>query len=189
MGMLVPTPAPTMTVSVDTNRLRQLTAGSIILLSMWEARTHLRRLYGMGTNRHDSKAKALAKDLNKTPTKVQGVHGERFWDEVTSHMNGLQTQEQMILKCKAFVELLNVDKEFKVVDDEEEQMADPTTPSGEEDEDGDVTAERGRKRKGVMTPGGRKKRARSDSQPRKRGRPRKQSVEQDHDADLDGDWI
>lgn len=189
MGMPVPTPAPTMTVSVDTNRLRQLTAGSIILLSMWEARTHLRRLYGMGTNRHDSKAKALAKDLNKTPTKVQGVHGERFWDEVTSHMNGLQTQEQMILKCKAFVELLNVDKEFKVVDDEEEQMADPTTPSGEEDEDGDVTAERGRKRKGVMTPGGRKKRARSDSQPRKRGRPRKQSVEQDHDADLDGDWI
>ncbi|KAH7160882.1 sister chromatid cohesion C-terminus-domain-containing protein [Dactylonectria macrodidyma] len=189
MGLPAPTPAPAMIVSVDPSRLRQLTAGSVILLSMWEARTHLRRLYGMGTHRHDSKAKALAKDLNKIPTKVQGVHGERFWDEVTSHMDGLVSQEQMIQKCKTFVELLNVDKEFKVVDDDEGQMEDPTTPSGEEDDDGDVMADRGRKRKGVMTPGGRKKRARSDSQPRKRGRPRKQSVEHDLDGDLDGDWI
>ncbi|KPM44364.1 hypothetical protein AK830_g2158 [Neonectria ditissima] len=185
----VAVPTPTMADSIEPSRLRQLTAASVILLSMWEARTHLRRLYGMGTNRHDSKAKALAKDLNKTPNKVQGVHGERVWDEITSHMNGLQAQEQMVQKCKAFVELLNVDKEFKVVDDDEEQMEDPSTPSQDEGEDGDVMVERGRKRKGVMTPGGRKKRPRSGSQPRKRGRPRKQSVEQDLDGDLDGDWI
>ncbi|KAH6895844.1 sister chromatid cohesion C-terminus-domain-containing protein [Thelonectria olida] len=184
-----PAPAPAMSLTVKPSRLRQLTAASMILLSMWEARTHLRRLFGMGTNRHDSKAKALAKDLNKTPTKVQGVHGERFWDEVTSHMNGLQTQEQMVQKCQACVELLNVDKEFKVADEDGGQMEDPSTPSHDEDDDGEVMVERGRKRKGAMTPGGRKKRARSGSQPRKRGRPRKHSVEQDHEPDLDGDWM
>lgn len=173
-------------LSIDTNRLRQLTAGSVILLSMWEARTHLRRLYGMGTNRHDSKAKALAKDLNKTPVKVQGVHGERFWQEVQSHVNGLGDQERMVQKCTAFVELLNVDKEFKVADEEQMDLDGPATPS--EGEDDETTTERGRKRKSGSTPGGRKKRARSGSQPRKRGRPRKHSVEA-VDSDLDGDWV
>ena len=176
-------------ISVDPSRLRQLTAASVVLLSMWEVRTHLRRLFGMGTNRHDSKAKALAKDLNKTPVKVQGVHGERVWQEIQSHINGLEGQEQMVRKCTAFVELMNVDKEFQVPDDEDQMgLEGPSTPSEGEDDD---MMDRSHKRKSGFTPGGRKKRARTDSQgqPRKRGRPRKQSVEQDADADLDGDWI
>ncbi|TWU76648.1 Sister chromatid cohesion protein 2 [Metarhizium rileyi] len=179
-------PAPVL--SVEPQRLRQLTAGSIILLSLWEVRTHLRRLFGMGTNRHDSRAKALAKDLNKTPLKVQGVHGERVWEEIASHMNGLSSQESMIQKCKAFVELMNVDKEFKVAEEEDDMdVGGPSTPSeGEEEEEG---GDRGRKRKATGTPGGRKKRARSGSQTRKRGRPRKQSVEQSDDGEFDGDWI
>ncbi|KAF5123553.1 Protein rad9 [Metarhizium anisopliae] len=186
----VPPPAvPVPTLSVEPQRLRQLTAGSIILLSLWEVRTHLRRLFGMGTNRHDNRAKALAKDLNKTPLKVQGVHGERVWDEIVSHMNGLSSQESMVHKCKAFVELMNVDKEFKVAEEDDEMGmgGGPSTPSeGEDDDDG---GDRGRKRKAAGTPGGRKKRARSGSQTRKRGRPRKQSVEQSDDGDFDGDWI
>ncbi|KFG88167.1 sister chromatid cohesion protein Mis4 [Metarhizium anisopliae] len=186
----VPPPAvPVPTLSVEPQRLRQLTSGSIILLSLWEVRTHLRRLFGMGTNRHDNRAKALAKDLNKTPLKVQGVHGERVWDEIVSHMNGLSSQESMVQKCKAFVELMNVDKEFKVAEEDDEMGmgGGPSTPSeGEDDDDG---GDRGRKRKAAGTPGGRKKRARSGSQTRKRGRPRKQSVEQSDDGDFDGDWI
>ncbi|KAF4983069.1 hypothetical protein FZEAL_1437 [Fusarium zealandicum] len=190
-GQGMEAPAPAITLTVEPNRLRQLATASIILLSMWEARTHLRRLYGMGTNRHDSKAKALAKDLNKTPVKVQGVHGDKVWDEITSHMTGLEDQARMLQKCTALVELLNVDKEFKLADDAEQMELDPATPSAEEDEDGDAMLDRGRKRKGGSTPGGRKKRARSNSQPRKRGRPRKnrESVEKEGDADIDGDWI
>ncbi|KAL7789081.1 sister chromatid cohesion C-terminus domain-containing protein [Trichoderma ceciliae] len=170
-------------LKVDPTRLRQLTTGAVILLCLWEARTHLRRLYGMGTNRHDGKAKALAKDLNKMPTKVQGVHGERFWDEATSHVGGLETISKMAQKCKVFVELMNVDKELKVQDDDEEMVLDgPNTPSEGEGEG--EAPERGRKRKGAGTPGGRKKRARSGSQPRKRGRPRKGL-----DEDEDMEWI
>ncbi|KAK4080264.1 hypothetical protein Trihar35433_1369 [Trichoderma harzianum] len=174
-------------LKVDPNRLRQLTTGAIILSCLWEARTHLRRLYGMGTSRHDGKAKALAKDLNKMPMKVQGVHGERFWDEVTAHVNSLETISKMAQKCKAFVELMNVDKELKVQDDDDEEMAleGPSTPSEGEEES--TTPERGRKRKGVGTPGGRKKRARSGSQPRKRGRPRKGAESRDEDEDME--WI
>ncbi|KAL6884090.1 sister chromatid cohesion C-terminus domain-containing protein [Trichoderma longibrachiatum] len=173
-------------VKVDPSRLRQLTTGAVILHCLWEARTHLRRLYGMGTGRHDGKAKALAKDLNKTPMKVQGVHGERFWDEVTAHVSSLETMSKMAHKCKAFVELMNVDKELKVQDDDEEMAMDgPSTPS--EGDAGRATPERGRKRKGAGTPGGRKKRARSGSQPRKRGRPRKAAEPLDEDDDME--WI
>ncbi|KAM5348224.1 hypothetical protein ACJ41O_008048 [Fusarium nematophilum] len=190
-GQAMEVPAPAPVINVKPARLRQLTTASIILLSMWEARSYLRRLYGMGINRHDSKAKALAKDLNKTPVRVQGIHGDKVWDEIASHMNGLEDQERMIQKCSAFVELLNVDKEFKVANDAEQMEMEPTTPSADEYDDGDVVLERGRKRKGGTTPGGRKKRARSGSQPRKRGRPRKnrESVEHEVDADLDGDWF
>ncbi|KHN94199.1 sister chromatid cohesion protein Mis4 [Metarhizium album ARSEF 1941] len=180
--------APAPILLVEPQRLRQLTAGAMILLSLWEVRSHLRRLFGMGTSRHDSRAKALAKDLNRTPLKVQGVHGERVWDEIVSHMNGLSSQESMVQKCKAFVELMNVDKEFKVAEEDDDMgMGGPGTPSeGEEEEDG---GDRGRKRKATGTPGGRKKRARSGSQTRKRGRPRKQSVEHSDDGEFDGDWI
>lgn len=182
----IPTAKPVAS-SVDAQRLRQLTAGSIILLSLWEVRTHLRRLYGMGTNRHDSKAKALAKDLNKVPTKVQGVHGERVWEEIDSHMAGLRSEEAMAQKCKVFVELMNVDKEFKVSAATDDMgMDEQGTPSeGEEDEDG---GDRGRKRKATGTPGGRKKRARSNSQSRKKARGRKQSMDPSDDDELDADW-
>ncbi|KAM0484298.1 hypothetical protein ACHAPX_001718 [Trichoderma viride] len=181
--------APLVGIKVDPKRLRQLTTGAIILSCLWEARTHLRRLYGMGTSRHDSKAKALAKDLNKMPMKVQGVHGERFWDEVTSHFGSLESMNKMAQKCKAFVELMNVDKELKVQDEDEEMALDgPSTPPSGGEGEGEEAPERGRKRKGAGTPGGRKKRARSGSQPRKRGRPSK-SAGAARDDDEDMEWI
>lgn len=174
---------------VEPARLRQLVTAAIILLSMWDVRTYLRRLYGMGTNRHDSKAKALAKDLNKNPTKVQGIHGDKIWEDLLAHLNAFDSPEAMVHKCRALVELMSVDKEFKVIEEDEMGLDGPTTPSGEEDgdEDGDG---RGRKRKASSTPGGRKKIARSSSQTRKRGRPRKNPVaEQEADSDAEADWF
>lgn len=188
MGLPVPAPPPPIGVGVDPKRFRQLAAASIILQSLWEVRTYLRRLYGMGTSRHDSKAKALAKDLNKTPLKVQGVHGDKIWEELMSHANGLESDSNMGAACKAFVELMNVDKEFKVADEDDDLgMDDPNTPS-EGDDDDDEGADRGRKRKGASTPGGRKKRQRSSSQNRKRGRPRKSAGESDDEL-LDENWV
>lgn len=176
--------------AIDFGRLRQLTAASMVLLSLWEARTYLRRLYGMGTARKEPKGKNQAKDLSRSPVKVQGVNGEKFWEEVGTTMTALHSRERMTATCKSLVELMNVDKEFKIAEEDEDLEAeDPATPSNdEEDED---AGDRGRKRKASSTPGGRKKRARSGSQARKRGRPRKQSTEL-HDADgefEDVDWF
>jgi cohesin loading factor subunit SCC2 len=189
-----PTPAAH---AVDIMRLRQLTSASMVLLGLWEARTYLRRLYGMGTTRRDPKAKAQAKDLNKAPVKVQGVTGEKFWEDIAHVMTSLSSRERMTETCRSFVGLMNVDRELKVADEDEELNGeDPMTPSNEEDDDepGSFnTPVRGRKRKASGTPSGRKKRARSSSQPRKRGRPKKQNtIVADLDAEGevdDGDWF
>jgi cohesin loading factor subunit SCC2 len=181
---------------IDFKRHRQLTSGSMILLSLWEARTYLRRLYGMGTGRREGKTKALSKDLTKSPIKVQGVTGDKFWEDVENIMaTALTSRETMTETCKALVELLNVDKELKIAEDDEELNGngeDPITPSGDErDEDDAPTSGRARKRKATPTSGGRKKRARSSSQLRKRGRTRKQStvdVDADGEYDDEGEW-
>lgn len=189
-------PAP-FAPTVDIMRLRQLTAASMVLIAVWEARTYLRRLYGMGTTRRDPKAKAQAKDLNKAPVKVQGVTGEKFWEDIARVMASLSSRERMTETCRSFVELMNIDRELKIADEDEELIGEePATPSNddEDDEGGSInTPGRGRKRKSNSTPSGRKKRARSSSQPRKRGRPKKQNtVLADMDADGevdDGEWF
>jgi cohesin loading factor subunit SCC2 len=155
---------------VKPERLRQLTAASMILSSLWEARTHLRRLYGLmnhSSGKHDKKSKPVSKDANKAPTKAQGMTGEKVWAEVSKIMLALSSQESMMEQCKAFVELLTVDKDFKIAaegEDDATAMARFTTPS--EDEEAQTPAGgsgRGRKRKNSSTPNGRKKRARSSS--------------------------
>jgi cohesin loading factor subunit SCC2 len=178
---------PELPASLHPHRFRQLASAAIILILVWETRTYLRRLYGMGAHRHDSKAKALAKDLNKAPTKTQGIHWDKFWEEISVVPSGLQSTEGMMQRCKALVELMNVDKDVTVADGDDDMDAEgPSTPS-EDDEDGQ--AERGRKRKHASTPSGRKKRPRSSSQPRKRGRPRKNPQPTDEDAESEEEWI
>lgn len=193
-------PAP-FAPTVDIMRLRQLTAASMVLLALWDARTYLRKLYGMGTTRKDPKAKAQAKDLNKAPVKVQGVTGDKFWEDIARVMTSLSSRERMTETCRSFVELMSVDRELKIADEDEDMNdEEPTTPSNEDEDDegGSInnTPGRGRKRKSngaLATPSGRKKRARSSSQPRKRGRPKKQAtvvadIDADGEAD-DGEWF
>ncbi|KAL1840575.1 hypothetical protein VTJ49DRAFT_307 [Mycothermus thermophilus] len=199
-----PAPEP----AVDFTRLRQLTAGSMILLALWEVRTYLRRLYGLGTTRRGgtepgSKVKLQSKDLAKPPVKVQGITGDKVWDEIGKIMESLADRGRMMATCRAFIELMNVDKEFLVLNDEDDENVDMGVDEEEEfgedgypgsgAEDGDFdggalqntpsSTGRGRKRKAQHGAGGaaggpKKKQARSGSQPpRQRGRPRKSSVE------------
>jgi cohesin loading factor subunit SCC2 len=174
---------------MDPGRIRQLTAASMILSGLWEARIYLRRLYGLMTGRKESKGKVSAKDLNKAPIKVAGVTGDKFWEEITKIMSALDSPEAMMDQCKSFVELLTVDKDFKIAAEGEDDItrARHTTPS---DEEGDGPSAppsgsgRGRKRKAIGTPS-RKKRARSSS----RGRSKKISRgSADSDEDAEGDW-
>ncbi len=182
----VPIPTgPVPRIGVDPRRLKQIATGCMVLLCLWEARTFLCRQYGL--KRDGNKAKGSStRDLTRAPTKVQGITGDKFWDEMSTIMKGLDSEELMVARCKGLIELLTVDSDFKLeendgnIDDD-----DPATPSGGEDDGG---MDRGRKRKaGGNTPGGRKKRPRSSSQQRrKRGRPRK-SVGPDEDAEGDFD--
>lgn len=186
-------PAVHILPTVDTQRLFQLAAGSAILLALWEVRTYLRRLYGLSSSRREgNKGKGSAKDLTKAPVKAQGITGDKLWDDIARIMSTLDTPEHMMEQCRAFVELLNVDSEVKVPDEGEDFDAEGEPASPDAEDDGNTTEpdQRGRKRKAGGVPGGRKKRARSGSKPRPRGRPRKQSTEV-MEADLNGDmeWI
>lgn len=154
------------TTEIDPIRLRLLTASSMMLSSLWNARTYLRRQYGLSTppNRKDPKAKSAPKDLNRMPLKNPSVNGDKFWEDISSTMAALTSEESMISQCRAFVELLNIDQDFKISAEGEDETVSGrlTTPSEDEDDEAPGSA-RGRKRKSAGTPGGRKKRARSSS--------------------------
>ena len=168
--------------NIDPSRLRQLTTGSIILSSLWEVRTFLRRLYGLQVSqqRRDSKVKAVAKDLNKAPTKAPGITGERLVKAIAEKVDSLARRESMLSQCQNFVELLSVDNEVKVASEDENGVEGAGTPSGEEEEMTPTSGSAGSrtlKRKGSASVGG-------TPQRRKRGRPsvkRKKSVEGDSD--------
>lgn len=161
-------------INIDEERFRQLASGATILLSLWETRTYLRRLYGLGTQRRDPKAKAASKDLSRSTVKVQGITGDKLWEETSSLAAPLSSRDSMLAKCRAFVDLLNIDQEFKMADEDEDMLDEQSS----HEEPASPVAERGRKRKGAGAAGGRKKRARSSSRPRPRGRPRKVSLEE-----------
>ncbi|KAL2128391.1 hypothetical protein VTI74DRAFT_9247 [Chaetomium olivicolor] len=193
--------------NIDFSRLRQLTAGSMILLALWEVRTYLRRLYGLGTTRRGESSKGgklQSKDLSKPPVKVQGIAGDKVWEEIGTIMTSLVDRERMMGACKAFVELMNVDKEFLVPVEEDEDLMDVDgegeggfgASAGEDEDEMAPGGGRGRKRKAQGGAGPKKKRARSSSQPKKRGRPRKNPVEaqaqkqvQDLDGEFEEEWF
>ena len=168
---------------IDPSRLRQLTTGSIILSSLWETRTFLRRLYGLqpSLQRHDIKVKALAKDLNRVPTKAQGITGEWLVKEITGKVDSLASQDTMLSQCQNFVELLSVDNEVKVASEGEDGVEGPGTPSEEDEKMTPVPGSggpRSLKRKGSASANG------TPQKQRKRGRPslkRKKSVEEESD--------
>lgn len=114
-GPVNPQPLPQVNPSV----LRQLATAAASLSMLWEARTYLRRLYGIHAHVRDKEGKAAAKELNKSATKVQGVTGDKFWDAVSRNMEALNSEEQMISKCREFATLLAIDDEFKIGGDED----------------------------------------------------------------------
>ncbi|PBP25600.1 AT hook domain-containing protein [Diplocarpon rosae] len=165
--------------AVNPLRLQQLTASSMMLSSLWEARSYLRRQYGLISNKQLSKNKAALKDTNKAPMRVPGVNGDKFWELSGSTMSALESEESMMKQCRAFVELLSVDRDFKIAAEEDEDGDETRAATPTDDEDdvsgtpGPPGSGRGRKRKGsVSTPGNRKKRARSSSVQRGRSKPK-----------------
>lgn len=119
-------------------RLRQLTTASIILSCLWEARTFLRRLYGLSSHqqRRESKGNGKTRDVNKAPTKSSGITGDKMVAAIAAKVASLNGREGMLKQCQEFVDLLSIDHEFKVAaeGEEEEGAIRPWTPSGDEAE-------------------------------------------------------
>jgi cohesin loading factor subunit SCC2 len=119
LGPDVPMPMPvppSVSQPVNPATLRLLTTAAASLSMLWEARTHLRRLYGLNSHQKDKdgNGKQSAKELNKTATKVHGVTGEKFWEAVVRNMASLDSEVAMLSKCREFSTLLAIDEEFKV---------------------------------------------------------------------------
>lgn len=171
--------------AINPTRLLQLTTASIILSSLWESRTYLRRLYGLNSSqqKREGKGKAVAKDLTKTPSRVPGVNGEKFVSAIADKVNSLKDEESMTQQCKDFVDLLSVDSEVKVAAEGAEDVDRPETPSGDDERDTPMSGgSRGAKRKNSLSINGtpmKKKRGRPSLKRKKSGK----SVASDEDWD------
>ena len=101
---------------INTDMLRLLTTAAATLTMLWEARTYLRRLYGLGAHVRDDEGKTSSKELHKAPSKVSGVSGDRFSENISRNLSCLTNQESMLTTCREFASLLAIDEEFKVAD-------------------------------------------------------------------------
>ncbi|KAI2790334.1 hypothetical protein POX_d05844 [Penicillium oxalicum] len=144
---------------VDPHTLRLLATAAASLSMLWEARTHLRRLYGLNSHQKDKdgKSKQSAKELNKTATRINGVTGEKFWEAIVRNMASLNNTEAMLNKCREFSTLLAIDEEFKV-DRENGGESDTYDGLGDVDDAPGVLGSRPMKRKSSMSSNGLNKR-------------------------------
>lgn len=186
-------PAPTVDESIHLAPPQPINPGSLRLLAtaaatmsiLWETRTYLRRLYGVsGHVRH--KERKVPKELNKSATKVHGVTGDKYWDAVTRNMAALDSEQNMINKCREFATLLAVDDEFKVgeADDLEDDSLDAP---GESEHGGSgpgaTGGQRSKKRKSSVPGTNTPKKARG----RKSGSGKKRTSTESDDG-MDTDW-
>ena len=169
--------------TMDPPRLRQLTTASVILSSLWEARTYLRRLYGLTARQQKRESKkGAAKDLSKAPTRVQGLTGDKVVAAIAEKVASLDGEESMMQQCKDFVELLSVDNEIKVGAEGEEDLERPETPSGDEERDTPMSGgSRTLKRKGSVSIAG-------TPMKKKRGRPSIKRGKSSKSVGSDEDW-
>jgi cohesin loading factor subunit SCC2 len=133
--------------------LRQLATAAAVLSMLWETRTHLRRQYGITHGMRHSENKANVKELNKAPTKVHGITGDRYWDAISSNMACLDSEENMLQQCRTFATLLSIDDELKVPngEDEDADLDDMDAPG--DDDPGAVNGSKPMKRKNSVNGG------------------------------------
>ncbi|KAJ5809450.1 uncharacterized protein N7503_001668 [Penicillium pulvis] len=151
-GMMEMAPAvpmlSTIPQPVNPAALRSLATAAASLSMLWEARTFLRRLYGVPS--HGKDGKPVTKELNKTASKVHGVTGDKLWDAIARNMNSLNSEDDMLRKCREFSTLLAIDEEFKV-DRDDDAEGDPDATGDVDDLDGVASGPRPMKRKSSVS--------------------------------------
>ena len=110
--------------TADPGALKQLATAAGALSILWETRSYLRRLYGISFYAKQKEGKTNSKELSKTPTKVHGVNGDRFWEAVSRIMGCLDNADAMMYRCREFATLLSIDDELKVTADDDRESYD-----------------------------------------------------------------
>ncbi|KAB8218465.1 sister chromatid cohesion C-terminus-domain-containing protein [Aspergillus novoparasiticus] len=166
---------------INPQTLRQLAAAAAALSMLWEARTYLRRVYGVTAHVRNKEAKSASKELNKSATKVHGVTGDKCWDAINRNMTSLDSEENMVSKCREFATLLAIDDEFKVDDNIDAEGDDGVTDMDDAGALGISSGPRPMKRKSSM----------SGQNPTKRPRGRKPGSGKKRastESDAESDW-
>ncbi|CEL04447.1 Putative Function: C. cinereus rad9 acts as a sister chromatid cohesion molecule [Aspergillus calidoustus] len=161
--------------------LRRLAVAAASLSMLWEARTYLRRLYGVAAHVRNKDGKPATKEVNKSATKVQGITGDKFWEAISRNMASLDSEQAMVAKCREFATLLSIDEEFKIGDVEDAEG--DLDAAGDVDDPGAmwVAGQRPVKRKSSL----------SGQNPAKRPRGRKPGPGKKRSSatpDADADW-
>lgn len=104
------------------DRLRQIATASIVLTLVWEARTHLRRLYNINSNNQVKGRGRPTKDNNRAPTKNGLISGDRYVASLAAIVKDLDSEQTSRERCRRFAELMAIDDELKVGKDDEEDM-------------------------------------------------------------------
>ncbi|KAF2754454.1 hypothetical protein EJ05DRAFT_142040 [Pseudovirgaria hyperparasitica] len=171
-GELVATAEPPHLPAVpdlDLDRLRHLTAASMVLSLILETCNWLKRAYSL------EKAKAKKDQHLKAPFRTNFISADKYGQQSEQIMSSLDSRESMISQCRSFCQAVALDSEHKVGSDDEE-MADATNHAGgymtpeEGDESGSDKSRtpgsaRGRKRKGSLSGGS------APTPKKRRGRP------------------
>lgn len=144
-----PTPASGPAKPISPERLQVLTSASAILLMLWAARNHLRKVYSVNEAKcreyRLGKLKLTDPLLNKTPTRNPAVSAVAVWElieenskvpHVAQRDTGEVKKEEEVKKegvkssevdieeakemCRRFQEVLAIDPELKVDEEDEE---------------------------------------------------------------------
>ncbi|KAF1814183.1 hypothetical protein P152DRAFT_412756 [Eremomyces bilateralis CBS 781.70] len=168
---------------IDPSRLNTLSLSAVILLTIWETRSHLRRAWNLAKPHASKQSKPSVKDMNKTPIRNPAFPHDKFLERIASLHHLLATPASEIEACQSLVHLLSVDNEHRIVDNEDDdevaRMAagyeTPSDAGGGASENGGSAEKRGRKRKSSISLGGhlgmtpKKKRGRPGSAKNKGG--------------------
>ncbi|CAO2654791.1 Nn.00g115240.m01.CDS01 [Neocucurbitaria sp. VM-36] len=143
-------------------RLRQVTTACMILQMVWETRTFVRRCY----NLHKFNGRIPQKEYAKPASRNNFVSGKELWERLEPIMGALDSRATMMKQCYEFADLLEIDRETKVGESEDENGLGTgyETPNENGDDTNGIpvpTSGRGRKRKSNVSLGNTPKKSRS----------------------------
>jgi cohesin loading factor subunit SCC2 len=92
--------------NIDSNRLRTLAASSTTLSGLWDTMTYLRQQYGLSCS-SSSITHEASNNSSRAPNKVDGFDGRAFWESNSMVTTTLDSEQNMLNICRAFIELFH----------------------------------------------------------------------------------